>query len=411
MKKIEHYQQKSILIYDDQFFRGKDGVHYSNEAHIVFMLKYRHYFKQLGLISRYRKEPCTGPYRIPSEVCVHKLPHYESVIDLMFRLPLLLPRIYLIVRNVLPKYDYFMCSWPTPVSLLMLVLHHYLPGKTKRQSMILVRQNMNKLVELRYTGWRRTLGLLLCRFLDRQFHRYGKSAIVFPVGAEMYAHYSKLHNHTILMTLPLVSRADIPDEIKLKPIDIKGRIKLLFVGRLDKEKALDIMLHALKILVTHFPEVELDLVGEGTEESELRQLATELGIEERVHFLGYVGFGQELYDLYRQADVFVISSLSEGFPKVIVEAMVMGTPVVATEVGGIPNVIHHGENGWLVAPGSPECLAAGVQQVLEDPQLYASLRRQAAEESEYYTCENQIERMLQYMNECHADPETRPRER
>ena len=101
----------------------------------------------------------------------------------------------------------------------------------------------------------------------------------------------------------------------------------------------------------------------------MRRYAVETGLGNQVEFAGYVPFGPQLETLYRGSDIFILPSLSEGFPRVIVEALAYGVPVVATTVGGIPHLLRDGHDALLVEPGSSCQLAAAIQRLRQDEGL------------------------------------------
>ena len=136
--------------------------------------------------------------------------------------------------------------------------------------------------------------------------------------------------------------------------------QLLFVGQLNELKKVDLLLRALRVLRQP---AELHLVYHcGTLELPLRQLAATLNLSDRVHFLGAKP-PQELSALYQEADVFVLPSVAEALPSVVSEAMFCGTPIVATDVGGIREQLNG--YGVVVAAGQVSALAKGIENVLE----------------------------------------------
>ncbi|MES2787297.1 MAG: glycosyltransferase family 4 protein [Pseudomonadota bacterium] len=128
-------------------------------------------------------------------------------------------------------------------------------------------------------------------------------------------------------------------------------LRLLYVGGLLPIKGLDGLLHAAASHTSH--RIELVLAGDGPERSHLEMLARSLGVNAK--FLGAVP-RQELGKLYRCADIACLPSLSEALPLVILEAMLCGTPVVASDTGGIPSMIADGQNGHLATPGDAVAL-------------------------------------------------------
>lgn len=137
------------------------------------------------------------------------------------------------------------------------------------------------------------------------------------------------------------------------------RTTILSVGHLIPRKGHDFAIRA----IAELPDVDLWIVGSGPEEDSLRELATSLGVEDRVRLFGNRPH-EELRDLYNAADVSVLASSREGWANVLLESMACGTPVVATEVWGTPEVVTSPESGVLVRR-EPDAIAAGIRAVLD----------------------------------------------
>jgi glycosyltransferase involved in cell wall biosynthesis len=164
-----------------------------------------------------------------------------------------------------------------------------------------------------------------------------------------------------------------------------GREPLICTAsRLSPQKALPVMLEAVQRL----PEVRLVILGEGPDEARLRRLAADLGIEDRVHFLG---FRPDVHDVIAASDVFCLSSVWEGVPLAAQEAILLKVPVVATSVGGMPELIQDGVSGRLVGKGDAEALARALREVASDPE---SARRYATVALEHLTDRFSTEKML-----------------
>lgn len=136
----------------------------------------------------------------------------------------------------------------------------------------------------------------------------------------------------------------------------------LFLGRLDDEKKIDVFLRAVAQL-TDFPNLRVELVGDGGERERLQKLAESLKIASRVSFLGHVT-DDELPGIYERATVFVMPSIAELQSIATMEAMASGRPVIAADAMALPHLVHDGDNGYLFPPGDVEALAERLRRVL-----------------------------------------------
>lgn len=148
------------------------------------------------------------------------------------------------------------------------------------------------------------------------------------------------------------------------------------VGRLEEQKGLQYLLDALRVLRRGGKNAFLLVAGSGREEARLREQAIRDGIEDAVFF---VGTRRDVPELYRAMDVFALSSLWEGGPITLLEAMASGLPVVATPVGFVPEVVRDGLNGFLVPLRDPAMLAEVLWKVREDPAMAEAVGREARE--------------------------------
>lgn len=146
---------------------------------------------------------------------------------------------------------------------------------------------------------------------------------------------------------------------------------ILFVGRLDYPKGVPDLIQAGKSIVES-SETDLIITGKGPQRDQLEDLVRELEIEDNVTFTGYVPRDEQIR-LYQNATAYVLPSHYEGLPTVLLEAMACGAPVIATKVGGCPEVIEDGVNGLLVAPGDLSALSDAIETVVNDTELREQL--------------------------------------
>ncbi|MDZ7267421.1 MAG: glycosyltransferase [candidate division KSB1 bacterium] len=161
------------------------------------------------------------------------------------------------------------------------------------------------------------------------------------------------------------------------------------VARLEPWKGHRYLIEAFAQLAPQFPDVHLVFVGDGSLRAELEAQAQRLGVRHRIFFLGV---RQDVAQWVNAIDLFVLPSLpGEGLPNVLLEAMACRKPVIATRVGGVPELVRPGENGFLVPPGEVAALREVLQQVLRDRSCLAQLGRNArATVENSFTLQQQI---------------------
>lgn len=150
---------------------------------------------------------------------------------------------------------------------------------------------------------------------------------------------------------------------------------MVFVGSLIERKGANYLLSALPTVFSSFPDVRMAIIGQGPEEGALRKQAEALGISQRVLFVGPQS-QDEVRNWLQRAQLLVLPSLEEGLGVVLLEALACGTPVVASNVGGIPDVITP-EVGQLTPPGDPDALAGAIEEALSDEDAWASMSKHA----------------------------------
>ena len=221
-----------------------------------------------------------------------------------------------------------------------------------------------------HNDYNRRRSYKFCKILDGfTYSRYSKIICV-----------SKQVEFALLNWIPSNKRKTkvIPNAIPipkfLNPCPVKT-YDILFVGRLTKQKGVEILLKAIKILKNEYSRnLKIAIVGEGSLKENLNNLAVEFGVNGEVEFLG---IRKDIDDLMVSSKIFVLPSRWEGFGIVIIEAMSNMLPVIAANVGGIPELIENGKEGILVPPENSKALAQAINDLLENEELQKKLRQAA----------------------------------
>jgi glycosyltransferase involved in cell wall biosynthesis len=168
------------------------------------------------------------------------------------------------------------------------------------------------------------------------------------------------------------AQRDVRAELGIPPdAEVVGTLTVL-----RKEKAHGVLLDAAERLAADYPRLRILIAGTGPEEERLRAEVRRRGLENRVLMLG---FRRDVADVLEALDVVALSSDREGSPLAVIEGMAAGKPVVATRVGGVPDLVVDGEHGLLVPPRDPASLAEALARLLRDPQLRRTLGERARE--------------------------------
>ena len=144
----------------------------------------------------------------------------------------------------------------------------------------------------------------------------------------------------------------------------KNKFYVISIGRMTKIKGYEYLLKAIALVDS--PEVELLLIGDGTERSNLEKLSQELGIKKKVKFLGWVR-DEKKYQYLAASNAYVMSSIHEGFGMVLLEAMQAGVPIISTSTGGQRDIIKDEKNGILIPPEDPEAIAEAIKKIASTP--------------------------------------------
>lgn len=142
-----------------------------------------------------------------------------------------------------------------------------------------------------------------------------------------------------------------------------------YIGRVTKSKGVINFAKGIPLIAKGYgSNVRFLIVGDGDQLEQIKQVVDDTGQKDRVSFTGWIPYN-ELSDYYNQLKLLVLPSYTEGLPGIVQEAMACGTPVLATAVGGVPDLIKDEETGFIMEDNSPECIAKNVMRALEHPRL------------------------------------------
>jgi glycosyltransferase involved in cell wall biosynthesis len=296
---------------------------------------------------------------LPDGVRLVELPYYESLIhvrELARALPGAIRRCW----RGLQQVDVVWVLGPHPFSFLVLALA-LLRGK---RVVLGVRQDTVRYYRsrMRSAGWLAALPLVW--LMDRMYRALSRRLPTTVVGAELADRYGG-SAPVLPMVVSLIRAAEVP--AAPPPRDFDGELELLTVGRIEPEKAPFLLVDAFAELERRQPgRFRLTWAGGGTFERAVRDRIDAIGLADRVSLVGYVRFGPELLKLYRRANIFVHVAVTEGVPQAVIEAAAFGTPVVATDVGGVHSALDDGAAGILVPPGDRDALVDAVLRLADD---------------------------------------------
>jgi len=190
---------------------------------------------------------------------------------------------------------------------------------------------------------------------------FRRAALVCPVSRALQASIEACGVEASFRVVPNAADTGIFRPPQRMPTAAPTR--LVNVALHEEIKGLDILIQAFALVAATRPDIDLELIGDGSRRGSLERLAAELGVADRVHFRGAL-LPPQVAEALRAADLFVLASRSETLGAAVIEALCTGLPVVATAVGGVPEVVGEAD-GVLVPPDSPELLATGVGDVLD----------------------------------------------
>lgn len=362
-----------------------------DRAFLLFACEVGRYFDGVVLFGRTVRSTAQADYVLPSGVDLVELPHY-SKLDKLGQVARASVGTATSMWRGLGKVDVVWVLGPHPFSLILIPM-----ALLRRRKVALgVRQNTMGYYRARLPSRRWKPALLAIWSIEAAYRLLARALPLTAVGAEVADRYGGPRDSLLTMTASVVRERDIVASPAAH--SWSGPITLLTVGRLEPEKNPFLLLEVLARLERERPgRFRIVWIGRGELEDEVRARTRELDVERMLDLRGYVPFGPELLDLYRNAHLFVHVSLTEGVPQVLIEALASGTPVVATDVGGIGQALGNGAAALLVPPNDADALVAAVLRIAEDGELRERLTTRGLELVRGLTLERQAERVARFL--------------
>jgi glycosyltransferase involved in cell wall biosynthesis len=380
------------IVYHMPFWRAPDGTLRELEGSFArYVDSLAPYFDEISLCVPVLAEPRGEGTAVRSRnVTLAPLPAFDGPMHFYPRLARVLPRLIAWARRI----DLLHCRVPSPAAVFAFAIAR-LAG---RSAFLLVVGDLRALLpSMPYTGLKRGLWRLYTDFEERSIQWMAGRSLTFANGPALSAKHARPDRPVVQTTTTTIGERDIatrPDTCA------ETRVRALTVSRIDPRKGLRVLPSALRQLLDSGVDITLDIVGPTVgrpgedEQTAILADARGLGVADRIGMPGAVPLDR-LLPLYSRYDLFVLPTLpGEGIPRVLLEAMAAGLPIVTTRVAGIPDLVIHESNGLLVDQPSADAVAGAVARVVRDPALRQRLIANGYATARGCTLETQAARMM-----------------
>ena len=385
--------EKELTIYYGMLFKKRKNKYYCNGAFGRFIDELSNSYDKINLvvpiqdsdIDKTELDYCINSHR----VFVQALPEYRGFISAY--------KNFRIVKKAILKYSKdwkgtIYVRWPVPFfnyvykiaqkKSLPVIFH--LVGDTRS-----VVANGNK-----YNGVVKWIAIKFADYDSRIMKKLLKKTPALVNGSGLRRLYSKANPHIKEIITSTFSMSEIEET---KNIFSQNSLKILYVGYLRHEKGLEYLINAIKYLKDSEIDIKLTLVGNGEIRHDLENMTRRLCIYDIVDFKGYISFGDDLLNIYRENDIFVLPSISEGTPRVLMEAMSKGLPIVATNDGVIPYTIKNGHNGILVPPKDSKAIANSILRIRDNENIRLNLIANGLRFAKENTLEHHVKEVFNFI--------------
>ncbi len=380
------------IVYHMPFWRAADGTLHEVEGSFArYVDSLAPYFDEIVLCVPVLDGQRRGGTPIRSaNVALAPLPPFDGPVQFYPRLPLMLPRLWRFVRRI----DLLHGRVPTPAAVFAFAAARLL----NRPAFLLVVGDLEALrPTMPYRGVKKVLWHLYTAFEERNLRGMTSRSLTFANGAALARKHSTPERPATETRTTTIRLADVASR---DDTCAGGRVRILTVSRIDPRKGLRVLPEVVADLLAQGVDAAVDIVGPAVgapgeaERRDIEARAASLGVADRVRSLGAVPL-DALLPLYREYDLFVLPTLpGEGIPRVLLEAMSAGLPIVTTRVAGIPSLIAHERNGLLVDEPAPQAIAGALARLVADGALRRTVIAAGYETARAHTLDAQAASMM-----------------
>lgn len=381
------------ILYHMPFWQTADGALWEAEGSFArYVDSIAPYFDRVILaVPVFDTPPASGSRVRAGNVSLAPLPYYPGPRQFYPKLLSIRPRL----RTWVDQCDVIHLRVPSPAAVFAFRIAE---ARRKPIFLLVVGDYEALLPHLGYRGLKRWLFARYVAFEEWALSYMTRRALTFVNGAALRAKHERDGVRVHETKTTTLSLADVSTRTDTCG---GGRVRMLCVSRIDPRKGLRLLPEVVSELVQHGLDVSLDVVGPTigligeSERDAILDEARRWGVADRVNLAGPIALDR-LMPLYRDFDLFVLPTRpGEGIPRVLMEAMAAGLPIVTTDVSGIASLITDGENGLLVPEGATGALAEALRQLIVTPALRQRLIQHGYATARAHTLERQAEALMQ----------------
>jgi glycosyltransferase involved in cell wall biosynthesis len=381
------------IVYHLPFWRGPGGTLREVEGSFArYVDSLAPYFDEVSLCVPLLDSACgEGTPIRSSNVTVTPLPAFDGPAQFYPRLARVLPRLV----GWGSRIDLLHCRVPSPAAVFAFAIARLF----RRPAFLLVVGDLRAaLPSMRYRGLKRVLWRAYTELEEWNVDWMVRRALTFANGPALAAKHARRGRRVVQTTTTTIGGRDIASRLDTCE---RTRVRALTVSRIDPRKGLRVLPAVVRRLVDDGIDLTLDIIGPAVgrpgrdERAAIVESVNGFGVADRVSIVGAMELDR-LLPAYRRYDVFVLPTLpGEGIPRVLLEAMSAGLPVVTTRVAGIPGLVTHDTNGLLVDEPTVDAIAGALARVVRNASLRRTLIANGYETARRFTLEAQAARMME----------------